>query len=147
MQTVVWGQTQCIWMQLLSLLIFRCDRQWFFYLSYLPCLFQALRPSFVATEGDVVTLRVRVMGNPEPDVYWRKGPVDDIDTSKGRFRIVEGGSLQVWRMHHTIAISSYVYWMIVLYGFNPIYLGRVRLAGLNCMQIYWRLLFNFLYTF
>ena len=53
----------------------------------------------MGTEGAVVELRVRVTGNPRPDVYWRKGPVRDIDTSKGRFRIKDDGSLQVsWGM-------------------------------------------------
>lgn len=56
---------------------------------------QVLRPSVAGSEGDVVVLTVYVSGNPTPDVYWRKGPVDDIDTSKGKFRLINGGSLQV----------------------------------------------------
>ena len=83
-----------------------------FYLSYIrPCLrdfqlasdrllfylviYQVERPSFVGVEGSVVELRVTVTGNPPPDVYWRKGPVRDIDTTRGRFRILGDGSLQV----------------------------------------------------
>ena len=56
---------------------------------------QVERPSFVGVEGSVVELRVTVTGNPPPDVYWRKGPVRDIDTTRGRFRILGDGSLQV----------------------------------------------------
>ena len=56
---------------------------------------QVQRPSVVGAEGGVVVLRVYVTGNPTPDVYWRKGPSRDIDIRKGRFRLVDGGSLQV----------------------------------------------------
>ena len=58
-------------------------------------VYQVERPSFVGVEGSVVELRVTVTGNPPPDVYWRKGPVRDIDTTRGRFRILGDGSLQV----------------------------------------------------
>ena len=64
-------------------------------------LYQVQRPSFVGVEGSVVELRVTVTGNPPPDVYWRKGPVRDIDTTRGRFRILRDGSLQV-RMRSNI---------------------------------------------
>ena len=56
----------------------------------------AVMPTVVVNEGDVATLQVRVRGNPQPDVYWRKDSRrSSLDTSRGRFRIVAGGSLQI----------------------------------------------------
>ena len=48
----------------------------------------------VANEGTVATLTVYVSGNPRPDVYWRKGR-RDIDVQSGKFRIIDGATLQV----------------------------------------------------
>ena len=45
------------------------------------------------TEGALAILIVYVSGNPSPDVYWRKGKKDI--TNVGKYRIVEGGNLQV----------------------------------------------------
>jgi len=42
----------------------------------------------------VATLNVRVRGSPQPDVYWRKNN-RNLDTLRGRFRIIQGGSLQI----------------------------------------------------
>jgi hypothetical protein len=47
----------------------------------------------IATEGALAILTVYVTGNPSPDVYWRKGKKDI--TNVGKYRIVEGGNLQV----------------------------------------------------
>eukprot|EP00094_Tigriopus_californicus_P005670 TCALIF_05465-PA protein Name:"Similar to Ppn Papilin (Drosophila melanogaster)" AED:0.16 eAED:0.17 QI:0/0/0/0.82/0.81/0.82/34/0/2463 len=52
------------------------------------------QPTVVANEGSLAELSVYVIGNPNPDVYWRKGR-RDIDTTQGKFRIVKGGSLQI----------------------------------------------------
>lgn len=55
---------------------------------------EVVNPTIIVNEGDMATLAVRVQGNPQPDVYWRKGP-RNVDTLRGRFRVVEGGSLQI----------------------------------------------------
>ncbi len=55
---------------------------------------QIQQPTVVANEGSVATLAVRVSGHPTPDVYWRKGR-RDIETNLGKFRIIDGGTLQV----------------------------------------------------
>ena len=47
-----------------------------------------------ADEGNVATLRVYVSGDPIPDVYWRKNR-RDLDTRVGKYKIIDGGSLQV----------------------------------------------------
>ena len=36
-----------------------------------------------------------VTGSPTPDVYWRKGRSDDIDTRQGKYIIVDDSSLMV----------------------------------------------------
>ena len=44
----------------------------------------------------MATLQVRANGNPQPDVYWRKDSRrSSLDTTRGRFRLVAGGSLQI----------------------------------------------------
>ena len=48
----------------------------------------------VVNEGDIANLDIRVRGNPQPDVYWRKDG-RNVDTMSGRFRLMDGGSLQV----------------------------------------------------
>ena len=48
-----------------------------------------------AGEGGVVELKVYVTGSPTPDVYWRKGRSDDIDTRQGKYIIVDDSSLMV----------------------------------------------------
>ena len=48
----------------------------------------------IANEGGLTSLNVYASGNPQPDVYWRKGR-GDIDTRESRFRILPDGSLQV----------------------------------------------------
>lgn len=48
----------------------------------------------VANEGSLATLTVYVSGTPTPDVYWRKGR-RDVDTRRGKFRIIDGATLQV----------------------------------------------------
>ena len=48
-----------------------------------------------ASEGGVVELKVYVTGNPQPDVYWRKGTNRDIDTRQGKYIIVDDSSLKV----------------------------------------------------
>lgn len=50
-------------------------------------------PVFVP-EGDIADLQVRVTGTPAPDVYWVKDR-QNIDTLRGRFRILAGGTLQI----------------------------------------------------
>ena len=45
-------------------------------------------------EGGLATLTVYVSGSPQPDVYWRKDR-RDVDTLTGRFRVIDGGTLQV----------------------------------------------------
>ena len=65
------------------------------YCVIIPILLQVRRPSVVAKEGDVAELRVRVSGSPKPDVYWRDRRDRDIDTTKGRFKLLDDGSLQV----------------------------------------------------
>ena len=47
-------------------------------------------------EGGLATLTVYVSGAPRPDVYWRKDR-RDVDTLQGRFRVIDGGTLQVGR--------------------------------------------------
>ena len=42
----------------------------------------------------MATLRVYVSGDPMPDVYWRKNS-RDLDTRVGKYKIIDGGSLQV----------------------------------------------------
>ena len=51
-----------------------------------------------AGEGGVVVLKVYVTGNPTPDVYWRKGRSDDIDTRQGKYIIVDDSSLTVLKL-------------------------------------------------
>ena len=48
-----------------------------------------------ASEGGVIELKVYVTGNPQPDVYWRKGTNRDIDTRQGKYIIVDDSSLKV----------------------------------------------------
>ena len=48
-----------------------------------------------AGEGGTVELKVYVTGSPTPDVYWRKGRSDDIDTRQGKYIIVDDSSLMV----------------------------------------------------
>ena len=48
-----------------------------------------------AGEGGVIELKVYVTGSPTPDVYWRKGRSDDIDTRQGKYIIVDDSSLMV----------------------------------------------------
>ena len=51
-----------------------------------------------AGEGGVVVLKVYVTGSPTPDVYWRKGRSDDIDTRQGKYIIVDDSSLTVLKI-------------------------------------------------
>ena len=55
---------------------------------------QVQRPTLVTQEGSVATLKVYVSGYPQPDVYWKKGQ-RDIDVRRGKYKIIDGGSLQV----------------------------------------------------
>lgn len=55
---------------------------------------RVVRPTIVASEGSVATLSVQVSGYPNPDVYWRKGR-QDLDTRRGKYQILSGGTLQV----------------------------------------------------
>ena len=55
---------------------------------------EVVEPHIFVSEGDVATLNVRVRGSPQPDVYWRKNN-RNLDTLRGRFRIIQGGSLQI----------------------------------------------------
>ncbi len=52
------------------------------------------RPTVVATEGSVATLTVVVRGSPSPDVYWRRAK-QDLDTRRGKYKVLPGGTLQV----------------------------------------------------
>ena len=52
------------------------------------------KPTIIAQEGSVATLSVYVYGDPRPDVYWKKGS-REIDVRRGKYKIVNGGSLQV----------------------------------------------------
>jgi hypothetical protein len=61
----------------------------------------------IATEGALAILTVYVTGNPSPDVYWRKGKKDI--TNVGKYRIVEGGNLQV-RLNLAIVQSISQIW-------------------------------------
>ena len=55
---------------------------------------QAMRKRVRGREGGLATLTVYVSGQPPPDVYWRKDR-RDVDTLAGRFRVIDGGTLQV----------------------------------------------------
>ena len=52
------------------------------------------KPTIIAQEGSVATLSVYIYGDPRPDVYWKKGS-REIDVRRGKYKIVNGGSLQV----------------------------------------------------
>ena len=71
-----------------------------------------------ASEGGVVELKVYVTGNPQPDVYWRKGTNRDIDTRQGKYIIVDDSSLKVRNvltMYTKLTILYiYIYCMIML---------------------------------
>jgi len=55
---------------------------------------EVVQTPVIIPEGDVANLNVRVRGNPQPDVYWRKGR-KTINPLTGRFRILPGGTLQI----------------------------------------------------
>ena len=55
---------------------------------------QARKKRVRSREGGLATLTVYVSGSPQPDVYWRKDR-RDVDTLTGRFRVIDGGTLQV----------------------------------------------------
>ena len=55
---------------------------------------EVVQTPVIIPEGDVANLNVRVQGNPQPDVYWRKGR-KTINPLTGRFRILPGGTLQI----------------------------------------------------
>ncbi len=56
-----------------------------------------MQPTVHANEGALATLRVYVQGDPRPDVRWQKGR-RDVDTERsGRFRLIDGATLQVKR--------------------------------------------------
>ena len=55
---------------------------------------QARKKRVRSREGGLATLTVYVSGEPQPDVYWRKDR-RDVDTLTGRFRVIDGGTLQV----------------------------------------------------
>ena len=55
---------------------------------------QARKKRVRTREGGLATLTVYVSGAPQPDVYWRKDR-RDVDTLTGRFRVIDGGTLQV----------------------------------------------------
>ena len=57
--------------------------------------FKVKEDTVYASEGGVVELKVYVTGNPQPDVYWRKGTNRDIDTRQGKYIIVDDSSLKV----------------------------------------------------
>ena len=57
-------------------------------------IIEVVSPNIIVNEGDIASLDVRVSGNPNPDVYWRHDG-RNIDTLRGRFRLLPGGSLQV----------------------------------------------------
>jgi len=57
-------------------------------------LIEVIETPVVVPEGDIATLAIRVSGNPRPDVYWRKGQ-DTVPTGEGKYRMVDGGSLQI----------------------------------------------------
>ena len=80
-----------------------------------------------ASEGGVVELKVYVTGNPQPDVYWRKGTNRDIDTRQGKYIIVDDSSLKVGNIlsmykncSKTILFHIYIYCMIMLKTLIPI---------------------------
>ena len=72
-----------------------------------------------ASEGGVVELKVYVTGNPQPDVYWRKGTNRDIDTRQGKYIIVDDSSLKVrnvlimYTKLTILYICIYIYCMIM----------------------------------
>ena len=65
------------------------------------------KPTIIAQEGSVATLSVYVYGDPRPDVYWKKGP-REIDVRRGKYKIVNGGSLQVcdYGFYHLFVTSK-----------------------------------------
>ena len=72
-----------------------------------------------ASEGGVVELKVYVTGNPQPDVYWRKGTNRDIDTRQGKYIIVDDSSLKVGNilsmyMNCLKTIMNFVYHIYIL---------------------------------
>ena len=83
-----------------------------------------------ASEGGVVELKVYVTGNPQPDVYWRKGTNRDIDTRQGKYIIVDDSSLKVSNVLSMYKnrlrtlwekfCVSYIYCMIMLKTWIPI---------------------------
>ena len=81
-----------------------------------------------ASEGGVVELKVYVTGNPQPDVYWRKGTNRDIDTRQGKYIIVDDSSLKVSnvlslyknRLKTIILCIIYIYCIIILKTWIPI---------------------------
>ena len=94
--------------------------------------FKVKEDTVYASEGGVVELKVYVTGNPQPDVYWRKGTNRDIDTRQGKYIIVDDSSLKVgnilsmykncsktiWEKY--IYIYLYIYCMIMLKTLIPI---------------------------
>ena len=58
-------------------------------------MFKVKEDTVRAGEGGTVELKVYVTGRPTPDVYWRKGRSDDIDTRQGKYIIVDDSSLMV----------------------------------------------------
>ena len=57
-------------------------------------IIEVVNSPVIVPEGDIANLNIRVRGNPQPDVYWRKGRTN-INPRTGRFRILPGGSLQI----------------------------------------------------
>ena len=57
-------------------------------------IIEVVNTPVIVPEGDIATLGVRVRGNPQPDVYWRKGRTS-INPLTGRFRILPSGALQI----------------------------------------------------
>ena len=66
-----------------------------------------------ASEGGVVELKVYVTGNPQPDVYWRKGTNRDIDTRQGKYIIVDDSSLKVRNVF--TMYTNHIYPIYILY--------------------------------
>ena len=69
-----------------------------------------------ASEGGVVELKVYVTGNPQPDVYWRKGTNRDIDTRQGKYIIVDDSSLKVSNVLTMYTNQLQIFKHDILYG-------------------------------
>ena len=90
--------------------------------------FKVKEDTVYASEGGVVELKVYVTGNPQPDVYWRKGTNRDIDTRQGKYIIVDDSSLKVSNvlsmykncLKTIILCIIYIYCMIMLKTLIPI---------------------------